>query len=144
MCFYILKNMGFIHQRITIVRTTKPSSESINEQLQWFGASLGLFNFRDKDKSCFRIFIELVKASKKRGPISSDELAEKLNLSRGTIIHHIKKLMASGIVVSDRNKYMLRESNLSVLIDEIEKDIIRSCSDLKEVSAEIERGINFG
>ena len=56
--------MALIQQRITIIRMRRPETPSLNEELQWFGSSLGLFNLRDKDKSCFRIFIELLKATK--------------------------------------------------------------------------------
>ena len=53
--------MAIIRQRITIINVRKPALRTINDELQWLGSSLGLFNLRDKDKSCFRIFIELLK-----------------------------------------------------------------------------------
>ena len=131
------------HQRITIVRTRKPAEKNVNQELQWFGNSLGLFNLRDKDKSCFRIFIELLKAAKAKRPLSSDELAFRLNLTRGTVIHHINKLMDSGIVVYDGKRYMLRVDNLKDLVDEVEKDIERTCSDLKSIADEIDKRIGL-
>ena len=130
--------MRYIHQRITIVRHSKPLKKNINEDLQWFGSSLGLFNLRDRNSSCFRIFIELVKSSRKKKLLSSDELAYKTGLSRGTIIHHLNKLMGSGIVVSEKNKYILRVENLKVLVEEIEKDIKRTCNDLKDIAKNID------
>ncbi len=130
-------------QRITIVRTRKPAEKNVNQELQWFGNSLGLFNLRDKDKSCFRIFIELLKAAKAKRPLSSDELAYRLNLTRGTVIHHINKLMDSGIVVYDGKRYMLRVDNLKELVDEVEKDIERTCSDLKSIADEIDKRLGL-
>ncbi|MFH1316643.1 MAG: winged helix-turn-helix domain-containing protein [Candidatus Woesearchaeota archaeon] len=100
--------MRLIRQKITIINIRKPQIHNINDKLKWFGNSLGLFNLRDKDKSCYRIFIELLKSSRKATPLSSDQLAERLNLSRGTVIHHLSKLMESGIVVHEGNKYLLR------------------------------------
>ncbi len=135
--------MRYIHQRITIVKFRKPLKKDINEELQWFGSSLGLFNLRDRDSSCFRIFIELVKNSRKKKPLSSDELAYKSGLSRGTIIHHLNKLMGSGIVVNENNKYILRVENLKVLVEEIEKDIKRTCSDLKEIAKNIDEELGL-
>ena len=126
------------HQRITIVNVRKPSERNVNHELQWLGTSLGLFNLRDKDKSCFRIFLELLKAAKAKIPLTSDELTLKLNLSRGTIIHHINKLMESGLVVHDKNKYMLRVDNLKLLIAELEKDVQRTMGDLKEIATDID------
>ena len=131
------------HHRITIIKTRKPFEHNINEELQWLGSSLGLFNLRDKDKSCFRIFIELLKAAKRKQPLSSDELAARLNLTRGTVIHHINRLMDSGIVVHEKKKYLLRVDNLKDLVDEIEKDIERTCSGLKEVAEDIDRRLGL-
>ena len=135
--------MRHSYQRITIIKFRKPLKKNINEELQWFGSSLGLFNLRDKDSSCFRVFIELVKSSRKKKPLSSDELAYKTGLSRGTVIHHLNKLMGSGIVVSEKNKYILRVENLKVLVDEIEKDIKRACSDLKDIAKNIDEELGL-
>jgi predicted transcriptional regulator len=113
-------------------------SKNLNENLQWFGSSLGLFNLRDKDKSCFRIFIELVKASKKGEGLKSDEIADRAKLSRGTVVHHLHKLIEAGIVMRHGKKYILRVNNLEVMIDELKKDIERSWRDLREVAQEID------
>ncbi|MDP7179948.1 MAG: winged helix-turn-helix domain-containing protein [Candidatus Woesearchaeota archaeon] len=130
-------------QKITILRSRKPVEKSINRELQYLGTSLGLFNLRDKDKSCFRIFIELLRTAKTKQPLTSDEIAHRTQLSRGTVVHHINKLMESGIVVSERNKYMLRVNNLSELIDELQKDILNMCHDLKETAEDIDKKLGL-
>lgn len=135
--------MRYEHQKITIIKFRKPLKKDINEELQWLGSSLGLFNLRDRDSSCFRIFIELVKSSRKKKPLSSDELAYKTGLSRGTVIHHLNRLMGSGIVVNEKNKYILRVENLKVLVEEIEKDVQRACSDLKEIAKNIDEELGL-
>ena len=125
-------------QRITIINIRKPVEKSVNRELQWLATSLGLFNLRDKDRSLFRIFIELLKSAKANRPLSSDELAYKLHLSRGTVIHHINKLMESGIAVHYRKSYMLRVSSLKELINEMEKDLLRACENLKDIADEVD------
>ncbi len=130
-------------QKITIIRSERPVDRNVNEALQWFGTSLGLFNLRDKDKTCFRVFIELIKAAKRQEPISSDDIANKLGISRATVIHHINKLVDSGLVVVDRNKYILRVSNLRALVDELSKDTERTLNDLREIAKEIDRSLGL-
>jgi biotin operon repressor len=125
-------------QKITIIKITKPIEKNVNRELQWLAVSLGLFNLRDKDRSLFRIFIELLKAAKANRPLSSDEIAYKLNLSRGTVVHHINKLMESGIAIHYRNKYMLRVASLKDLIDEMEKDLERIFSSLRDIAKEVD------
>ena len=135
--------ISIYHQKITIVRSRKPAENTINEELQWFGDSLGLFNLRDRDKSCFRVFIELLKSAKRKQPLSSDELAYRLNLSRGTVIHHITKLMEAGLVTAYKNRYMLRVDNLKELINELKEDITRTCDDLKTIAEEIDKRLGL-
>lgn len=126
-------------QRITIIHSGRLIKKTPNDELKWFGASLGLFNLRDKDKSCFRLFIELLKNAKENKALTSNELAYKTSLSRGTVIHHLHKLIESGIVVSDGKKYILRVPNLEILIEELKKDIERACASLKEVAKDIDK-----
>mgnify|MGYP001560586957 CR=1 FL=1 len=135
--------MIFIRQRITIVNIRKPAKHNVNQELQWIGSSLGLFNIRDKDKSCFRVFIELLKSAKAKQTVTSDELASRLSLSRGTVIHHINKLMESGLVIHEGNRYTLRMENLKSLIEEVEKDIKRACEDLKEIAKGIDERLGL-
>ena len=135
--------MRFVSQRITIINIRKPAERNINQELQWIGTSLGLFNLRDKDKSLFRIFLELLKAAKVRKPLTSDEIAERLDLSRGTVVHHLNKLMEAGLVIHEANTYILRVNNLSELIEEIEKDIKRTLEDLRDIAKSIDSRLNY-
>jgi len=130
--------LAFIHQKITIVKIRRPTEKNVNDDLQFLGNSLGLFNLRDKDKSCFRVFIELLKAAKRKQPISSDELAYRLGLTRGTVVHHINRLMEAGIVIHESKRYFLRVDRLQLLIQELRKDIMRTCDDLEDIAKEID------
>jgi len=132
-----------ISKKITIVKINRPKERSINAELQWLGNSLGLFNMRDKDKSCFRIFIELLKAAKTNEKLSSDEIAEKIGITRGTVIHHLNKLMDAGIVLHLGNKYILRVENLEELIHELQRDIHRTILDLRQVAEDIDRSLGL-
>jgi predicted transcriptional regulator len=128
-------------KKVTIVKLSRPMNKDINHSLQWFGNSLGLFSLRDRDKSCFRIFIELLKASKAREPVSSDDIAEKLELTRGTVVHHVNKLMNSGIAVRYSGKYMLRVENLSELVEEVHRDLSNTCKELRDIAEEIDKNL---
>lgn len=130
--------MVYVHHKITIINIRKPSTDELNEELQFFGTSLGLFNLRDKDKSKFRIFLELVKSAKKHQPLTSDQLAETLKLSRGTVVHHLNHLIESGIVLHQGKWYVLRNDNLSDLVEEVKKDILRTCDKLKIIAADLD------
>lgn len=131
--------MHIEHRRITIVHVNKPHEKDLNKELQWIGSSLGLFNARDKDKSCFRIFLELLKAAKKGVSLSSDEIAARSGLTRGTVVHHLDKLMAAGIVSHEKSKYILRVGSLSELIEEIERDAEKAFDNIMNIARDIDR-----
>ena len=134
-----------IHEfrKIMIVKLKKPSSSAMNADIQWFCQTLGLFGMRDKNSSCFRIFIELLKAAKGNYPLASDDLAYKLDLSRGTVIHHLQRLIESGLVSIEDGKYVLRVSNLEDLVAEIKKDTERVFGDLKEMAKDIDKDLGL-
>lgn len=125
--------------RVTIVRIRRTSPDNINQELQWLGNSLGLFNLRDRDSSCFRVFITLVRRAKRNEVLSSDQIANRLHLSRSTVVHHLTKLMDSGIVIREKGGYLLRESNLQDLVRDIQRDIEAVFSDLQNVAQEIDQ-----
>ena len=135
--------MDIIHQKITIIKYRRPTKKSLNDELQYFGDSLGLFGERDKDRSCFRIFIELLKSTRKNRAMSSDEIALKTNLSRGTVIHHLHRLIEAGLVIQDQGRYLLRAGNLKAVMEEIEKDVSRTMDDLKNIADEIDDGMGL-
>jgi len=134
--------MIIARQRITIIRNRLPKKQ-VNEELQWLGDSLGLFNLRDKDKSCFRIFLEIIKAAKQGRPLTSDDISEKLHLSRGTVIHHINKMIEAGILIHQDNRYILRVDTLSQLVLELRKDVERTIEDMREIAEDIDRWLEL-
>ena len=125
-------------KKVTVIKVRRVGEGNVNADLQWLGNSLGLFNLRDRDSSCFRIFITLIKKSNHNAPISSDDIAEKLHLSRGTVVHHLIKLMDSGIVVREKEGYLLRENNLQRLVLDLQRDAESLLAELKEVAKDID------
>ncbi|MBU0459872.1 MAG: helix-turn-helix domain-containing protein [Nanoarchaeota archaeon] len=125
-------------KKITLIKIRRGSSDNVNRELQWIGNSLGLFNLRDKDSSCFRVFITLVRRAKNNKAVSSDEIAARLSLTRGTVVHHLTKLMDSGLVVREREGYLLRERDLSAVINDMKRDMEAMFAELNEVAREID------
>ncbi len=126
-------------QRITIVRIRSPE-KALNPEIQWLSESLGLFSERDKDRSCFRLFLAILQAKK---PLSSDELAYKLDLSRATVIHHLSKLIASGLVVIEQEKYVLRAKNLEQTLKKMKQDVLSAYEEMEEKAKEIDKKLNL-
>ncbi len=129
--------------RITIIRMRKPAQDHINEELQFLGESLGLFSERDKDKSCFRIFIVLINSLRREQKLTSDEIADKTTLTRGTVIHHLTRLMESGIVVSQKNYYMLAVDNMEELVELVKNNLTKTFDNLKPIARNIDKKLEL-
>ena len=127
-------------KKLVFIDSEVKEGENINLLIQQFGNFLGLFSLRDKESSCFRIFIVLLRYAKKHEKISSQELAYKCNLTRGTVVHHLNRLFESGLIGSENNRYFLRTDNLSGLVGLIEKDVNKIIEHLKQIAEKIDKG----
>ncbi|MBI2670690.1 helix-turn-helix transcriptional regulator [Candidatus Woesearchaeota archaeon] len=135
--------MARFFRRVTIVRVEKPSRFTINEEIQWFSNSLGLFGERDKEKSKFRIFLELLKAAKLKKGLSTEQLSEKTNLTRATIIHHLNLLMEQGLVIEKDGKYYLRLQTLEELVGALQQDIREIFGELYKIAESIDKELGL-
>jgi len=126
-------------QKLTIIKIRRTPREDINKELQWLGNSLGLFSLRDRNSSCFRVFIILVRMARHNQVISSDEIAERLHLTRGTVVHHLNTLMNAGLVVRERGGYILRERDLERVIVSIKREVDAAMQDLIEVARDVDQ-----
>jgi len=130
-------------KQIKLVKIRHSSRNNINQDIQWLSASLGMFNKRDREKSCYRIFIELLKHAKDNQPLSSDQIARATRLNRSTVIHHLTKLVDSGLVINEKGMYLLREPTLTKTIESITRDIEYFLSDVKYLSNKIDKKLEL-
>lgn len=119
---------------ITIKKIKKPKVSDLNQDIQIITQSLGLFSKRDKEKSCFRVFVEILK---NKG-VTAEEITLNTNLTRATIIHHLNYLIKSDLVIKKGHKYFLRSKNLEELIIQINKDVDETLTDLKKIAKNID------
>lgn len=135
--------MKIMVNKITLLKISPPSKPDLNTRLQFFSQSLGLFGSRDKEKSCFRIFIALIEAKKASRMLSSDEIAEKANLTRATAIHHLKNLEEHGLIKQEQKRYALRCNSFSALIQQLEKESQGLFENLEEVAEELDKKLEL-
>ncbi len=130
-----------VFNKVSLNKLKPVKFNSLNTELQWLSQCLGLFNKRDKSSSCFRIFIELLKNTKLNKPLSSDEIAYRLHLSRGTVVHHLNRLIDSGLVISIKNKYQLSDASLRNIIENLKNNVESWFETLETVAEDIDKKI---
>jgi len=126
-------------QHIIIKKIRSPAPGSLNDDIDYLCKSLGYFSKRDKQDTAGRIFQLLVKETcDPEKSLTSDEIAEKLKLTRGAIVHHLNSFISAGIVIKENNKYKLRSASLQKSIEEIRADIDRIMEQMIKIAIEID------
>lgn len=127
--------------KITIINTKQPKNMDVNTELQWLGSALGLFGERDKDSSCFRIFVSVINAYRENKSVSSNEIADGCELARGTVIHHLNKLQDTGLIIHKNNRYCLSGCSMEDSVKQIQNDVLNMLNLLEDVARDIDKKI---
>lgn len=136
--------MRFTYKKITIISSVRePDFSNVDQELQWLGTSIGLFGIRDKDRSCYRIFIALIKALKTNKGLTSDELAYSLGLTRATVIHHLKSLISANIIKENNNRYYIKEKSLKKLLESMKSEMEKTYNKLINIAENIDEKLGL-
>ena len=124
--------------KIVIRRIERPFRPSPESEFEWICRSLGFFEAIDRDKTAAHIFRQIVAATEKGRPVTSTDLAEKVGMSRGSVVNHLNNLQRSGLVVRHGRHYLSRSRSMVRTIEEIEEDIDRIFVKMKKTAKEID------
>jgi len=120
------------------VRQIKREGEDLDSLIRWIARSFGLASDRGNN-TCLNILKELLLEFKRKGFVTSQELAQSLNLSREIVNYHLRTLMACGLIYRERNRYYLRGRTLRESIEELERDIERILINIKDIAESIDK-----
>jgi predicted transcriptional regulator len=124
---------------IQVKKVRSPAPGNIEEDIDFICKSFGYFTLRDKQDSAGRIFRLLVKeACGDKDGLTSDSIAENLELSRGAIIHHLNNFIKSGLIIKENNLYRLRSHSIQKCIEEIKLDIDRIFIQMIKIAVDID------
>ncbi len=125
--------------KIVIRRIERPFSGSLEKEFEWICRSLGFFEPIDRDKTAANIFKEVVLATENKKPLTSSEIADKVKMSRGSVVNHLNNLQRSGLIVRQGRHYLARSRSMFRAIEEIEEDIDRIFQKMKKTAREIDQ-----
>lgn len=124
--------------KIVIKRVERPFSGSLDEEFEWLCRSLGFFEPIDRAKTAASVFKEVVAATEKGKPLTSAQLAKRVEMSRGSVVNHLNNLQRSGLIVRQGRSYLARSRSVFRTIEEIEEDIERIFEKMKKTAREID------
>ena len=125
--------------KVVIRKVERPFNPDFENQLAWICSSLGFFEPIDKDKNAAAVFKEIVLATEKGEALTSTAIAERIGMSRGSVINHLNNLLHSGLIEKNGKFYSARSKSMQRTIEEIEEDVERIFSQLKKSAAEVDR-----
>jgi len=126
-------------QQIIIKKIRSPAPGNLNDDIDYLCKSLGYFSQRDKQDTAGKIFRLIVRETcEPENCLTSDDIARKLNLTRGAIVHHLNSFISAGLVIKENNKYRLRSSSLQKSMEEIRADIDRIMKQMIKIAMDID------
>jgi len=128
--------------KLTIRNVALPEKEDFDEKIAWICSSLGFFEKIDKDKTAAIIFKEIYLAGMLGRVLTSSAIAEKIGMSRGSVINHLNNLLNAGIIEKGGKYYFTRHKTMNGIITEIEDDAMHLFSRMKKVAKEIDSQID--
>ena len=119
-----------------------PEQDTV-EDLRWICHALSLVTPRDKSETVISVVQTILKATREGKGLPSDDIAEHVGISRGTVVHHIKRLIRAGFVVQKGHHYELRELSLERTIELIKDDVCRFIDDIMEIGKSIDKSFRL-
>ncbi len=129
--------------KIVIKKVERPYSHDIDNSLEWLCRSLGFFEPIDREKTAASILKEILNASDDGTALTSTAIAQRVGMSRGSVINHLNNLMRAGLVARHGRYYATRSKSVFRTVEEIEEDIDRIFSKMKKTAREIDREIGI-
>lgn len=130
-------------RQFTVKKLREPVQKQLDQDIEWICNSLGFLTPRDQDKTAFKILKALVNSAKEGEGLTSEELAGYVEPTVGSVIYHLKKLMKAGLVVKLDSHYELRMNSFLKTIEEIEKEITITLSDIKMIAKDVDDKIGL-
>ncbi|MEW6036425.1 MAG: hypothetical protein AB1529_07480 [Candidatus Micrarchaeota archaeon] len=125
------------YRQIIIRYVAVPSrEEDPDAELDYIYACLGLGDERDHVGRA--VFRALVRASTRGEGISSRDIMHLSEVSQAAVIYHLNLFQRTGLAIKEGRNYYLRAHTLSETLEEMESDISRRFSHLKEMARKIE------
>lgn len=125
--------------RVLVKKVRSPAPGNLDIDIDYICRSFGYFSQRDKYDTAGKIFRLIVKEAcgDTRG-LRSEQIADRLKISRGAIIHHINNFISTGLVMKEHNSYRLRSASLQKCIEEIKEDIDRIFNQMIKIAIDID------
>ena len=125
--------------RVVVRRVEPPFGRNRDQEIEWICQSLGLAPAGEKNHPSILIFKEVVKSTEQNKGISSTELADIVQMSRGAVINQLNNLQRAGLIVKEGRTYVARSRSMVRTIQEVEEDVKRIFDRMERIAMDMDR-----
>lgn len=133
-------------EKIVIRTKAKPVKENVNELTDWFCQVFDLATRENQPEP--ELFKDIISKSITGDGVTSKELFTEFDIPRSTVIYHLNRFIATGLVIRKGRKYQLRAEDMESTIRELQSDMINEFNKLlsfaEKLDEEIEREASHG
>lgn len=120
-----------------------PSTPDVEKDIKWLCKSLGFVSGRDRHETSVKIFKNIIRKIANEQEICTKELAKEMEVSRGTVNHHLRNFITSGFFTRDRRSIRMRSTSMKKTLEEIHRDVDRIFEDMEKIAQEIDEEMGF-
>lgn len=128
---------------LKLKKIDKPAKGDLEEDITWFCDSLGLSSGRDTESVSNRIMSDILKKVSEQENISSDRIAEDLDVKKGLVNHHLRNLIDSGIIRREKKQILIRGGSLKAAVHEIRRETLNTLEDIEKIAREIDNELGI-
>ncbi|KXS43240.1 MAG: hypothetical protein AWU59_1217 [Methanolobus sp. T82-4] len=131
-------------RQILLIKLEKPREKKLEQDIHWLCNSFGLSSGRDTENLATKIVIDLLQQiSEDEERVSSDKIADSLEVTPSRVNHHVRNLINAGLLYRERRRLHLRGGSLKAAVQEMRKDSERIFDELEEIAEEIDNQVGL-
>ena len=130
-------------QQIILKNLQKPQEANVQKDIEWLGNSFGFSTGRDTERVTAKILQNVLQEVAQQGSTSSENIANKLDLSVQRVNYHLRSLIDSGFLFRKKRLIFVRQGSVKAAIEEMRQDANRIFDNLSLIAEEIDSNLGF-
>ncbi|MBC7085235.1 MAG: winged helix-turn-helix transcriptional regulator [Methanomethylovorans sp.] len=126
-------------QHIILISLEKPKDKNLESDIRWLCDSFGLSSGRDTENMATRIIMNMLSMLAEDDRVTSESIADNLDVRLSRVNHHLRNLIDSGIIYRKKRLLYLRGGSLKAAVQEMRKDSERIFDELEAMAEEIDK-----
>src|SRR3989338_1688037 len=139
----LLHKRFFMMQQIVLKGIEKPREADVIRDIDWLCDSFGFSAGRDIESTATKIVETLLEKLAEDTSVSSEAIADELNMAPSRVNHHVRNIVSSGMLYRERKLILLRGGSLKSAVEEMRRDANRLFDDISKIAEDIDSVLGF-